>query len=138
MNLRLSLMMLLIMVSLTAVCQYPLTKKIGQQEVVIMTTKQAEDINNRFLRMKDSISLLKFNMQTQQVQHKVTVSQITDSLSKKQVDLRYKEGEANWYKKEYYQMQTDTYKYLGGIKTDMTVLVGIVAVLTALVTITLK
>ena len=127
-------MMLLIMVSLTAVCQYPLTKKIGDQEVVIMTTKQAEDINNRFLRMKDSISLLKFNMQTQQVQHKVTVSQITDSLSKKQVDLRYKEGEANWYKKDYYQVQEDTYKYLGDVRTSMYVLVGITAALTIVVT----
>ena len=131
-------MMLLIMVSLTAVCQYPLTKKIGDQEVVIMTTKQAEDINNRFLRMKDSISLLKFNMQTQQVQHKEVVSRITDSLDKKQIDLRYKEGEANWYKKEYYQMQTDTYRYLGDVRTSMYTLVGITAVLTIVVTLITK
>ena len=127
-------MMLLMMVSLMAVCQYPLTKKIGDQEVVIMTTKQAEDINNKFLRMKDTISLLKLDMQTQRVEHRAAMDQITDSLSKKRVDLRYKEGEAEWYKKEYYQMQTDTYKYLGDVRTSMYALVGIAATLTIVVT----
>lgn len=131
-------MMLLMMVSLIAVSQYPLTKKIGNESVVIMTTKQAEDINNRFLRMRDSISILKKNLQTQQIQHAVFVDQITDSLSTKKIDLRYKEGEANWYKKEYYQMQTDTYKHLRSVQTSMTVLVCITAVLTGIVTIFLN
>lgn len=126
---------MMIMASLTAVCQYPLTKKIGDQSVVIMTTKQAEDINTRFLRMRDSITILKQTMQTQQVQHKSVVSQLTDSLSVKRVDLRYKQGEADWYKKEYYQYKDESLKYLSSVRTSMYTLVGISAVLTAVVTI---
>ena len=103
-----------------------------------MTTKQAEDINSKFLRMRDTISLLKLNMQTQRIEHKAVVDQMTDSLSKKRVDLRYTEGQADWYKKEYYQMQTDTYKYLGDVRTSMYVLVGIAATLTIIVTLIAK
>lgn len=131
-------MMLLMMASLTAVCQYPLTKKIGNESVVIMTTKQAEDINSRFLRMRDSIAVLKQNMLTQQVQHKSIISLITDSLSKQHIDLRHAEGEAGWYKKEYYQYKDESLKYLSDVRTSMYVLVGIAAILTSVVTILLK
>ena len=127
-------MMLLIMVSLTTVCQYPLTKKIGDQEVVIMTTKQAEDINNKFLRMRDSIIELNEKVYTQDIENKITVKKITDSLSKIHVDLRYKTGEADWYKKEYYSYKTDSYKYLHNVERSMNILVGISAILTAVVT----
>lgn len=121
-----------------AVCQYPLTKKIGDQSVVIMTTKQAEDINARFLRMRDTITTLRLDLQSQQVKHKSTVNQLTDSLSVKRVDIRYKEGEANWYKKEYYQYKNESLNYLSDVRTSMYILVSISAILTAVVTIIIK
>ena len=125
--------MLLIMANLTTVCQYPLTKKIGDQEVVIMTTKQAEDINNKFLRMRDSIIELNQKVYTQNIENKITVKKITDSLSKIHIDLRHKTGEADWYKKEYYDYKTDSYKYLRSVQRDMNILIGIAAILTATV-----
>ena len=53
----------MIMVSIIAVCQYPISKKIGNDSVVIMTMQQARDISDRFYLMSDSIKLLKQNFQ---------------------------------------------------------------------------
>lgn len=39
--------------------QYPIAKKIGEDSVVIMTIKQGNEINNTFLKLKDSINTLK-------------------------------------------------------------------------------
>lgn len=39
--------------------QYPIAKKIGEDSVVIMTIKQGNDINNTFIKLKDSINTLK-------------------------------------------------------------------------------
>ncbi len=103
-----------------------------------MTTKQAEDINARFLRMRDTITTLRLDLQSQQVKHKSTVNQLTDSLSVKRVDIRYKEGEANWYKKEYYQYKNESLNYLSDVRTSMYILVSISAILTAVVTIIIK
>ena len=58
MNLRLSLMTLLMLASLSSYCQYPTVKTIGKDTVVIMTVKQGEDINNQFTLLKDSLSTL--------------------------------------------------------------------------------
>ena len=51
-------MMLLMLVGLSSYCQYPTTKKIGKDSVVIMTVEQAENINNQFTRFKDSIETI--------------------------------------------------------------------------------
>ena len=48
-------MMLMMLASLTSYCQYPTTKKIGKDTVVIMTISQAENINNQFTKFRDSI-----------------------------------------------------------------------------------
>jgi len=48
-------MMLLMLVSLSTLSQYPTTKKIKGEQVVIMTVKQAEGINNKFEQLEDSI-----------------------------------------------------------------------------------
>lgn len=47
------------LVSLTSYSQYPTTKIIGKDSVVIITTKQAEKINNTYVKMIDSISTIK-------------------------------------------------------------------------------
>ena len=57
MNLKKSLMMLLmIMVSHLSWSQYPLIKKLGKDEVVIMTVKQGEDINKKFSLIEASFT----------------------------------------------------------------------------------
>ena len=48
-------MMLLMVASLTAFAQYPTTKKIKGTQVVIMTVPQAEQIDNQFNLLNDSI-----------------------------------------------------------------------------------
>lgn len=48
----------MILVSLSSYCQYPVTKIIGKDTVVIMTIKQAEEINKKFLDLRDSINSL--------------------------------------------------------------------------------
>ena len=47
------------LVSLISYSQYPTTKIIGKDSVVIITTKQAEKINNTYVKMIDSISTIK-------------------------------------------------------------------------------
>lgn len=43
------------LVSLSSYSQYPTVKTIGKDTVVIMTVKQGEDINRRFVLLNDSI-----------------------------------------------------------------------------------
>lgn len=89
-------MMLLMMVSLTVVCQYPVTKKIGNQEVVIMTTKQAEDINTKFLRMQDSIRLASKKVISVQTNN----TNLIDSIKNLKVELKEATNNARWYQNE--------------------------------------
>lgn len=51
-------MLLMTMGSLTSLAQYPTTKKIKGEQVVIITTKQAESIDNKFKVLKDSATEL--------------------------------------------------------------------------------
>ena len=48
----------MMLVSLSTFAQYPTIKKIKGQQVVIMTVKQAEAINNKFQALEDSIAQL--------------------------------------------------------------------------------
>jgi hypothetical protein len=48
----------MMMASLSSFAQYPTTKKIKGQQVVIMTVKQADAINTKFDKLEDSISIL--------------------------------------------------------------------------------
>jgi len=48
-------MMLIMMVSLSALSQYPTTKKIKGEQVVIMTVNQAKSIDEKFQMLEDSI-----------------------------------------------------------------------------------
>ena len=51
-------MMLMMMVNLSTFAQYPTTKKIKGQRVVIMTLNQAKSINNKFETLEDSLTIL--------------------------------------------------------------------------------
>lgn len=45
-------------VSISAYCQYPQVKKIGNDSIVLITLKQGNDINRQFTTLNDSIKLL--------------------------------------------------------------------------------
>ena len=47
----------MMLVSLSSLCQYPTVKTIGKDTVVLMTLKQANDINQTFSNLKDSLVL---------------------------------------------------------------------------------
>ncbi len=105
--------MLLMLVSLTAVCQYPMTKKFNGTDVVIMTTKQAEDINNKFLKMKDSITQFNNNLNgcitsLYFTQNKLEIA--LDSLSKIDQTLRLTMNNYNTRTKEYNELRQDFIK----------------------------
>ena len=55
-------MTLLTMVSLTVFAQYPTTKDINGTKVVIMTVPQAEQIDNKFTKLSDSIKLMNVSL----------------------------------------------------------------------------
>ena len=130
-------MMLMIMVSLIGVCQsYPLTKKIGEQSVVIMTTKQAEDINNKFLSFKDSIRYLNTNLDALINKHNKYILSVKDSFNVINKEKILLGGQANWYKSEYYQMQDDLYNEVKGMRINMTILVVLFAALSVVLTLT--
>ena len=58
----------MILANLSSYCQYPVTKTIGKDTVVIMTVKQAEEINRKFLDLRDSISSLGKTVTTSKVE----------------------------------------------------------------------
>lgn len=49
------------LVSLLSYSQYPTVKTIGKDTVVVMTLKQGEDINKRFVSLEDSIKKVNIN-----------------------------------------------------------------------------
>lgn len=63
--------MLMMVVGLTAFAQYPTTKKINGTQVVIMTVPQAEQIDQQFEILNDSI--VELNKQIKNKNHEVRV-----------------------------------------------------------------
>lgn len=63
-------------------CQYPITKKIGEDTVVIMTLKQGEQINKTFNKYGQDLSLVKDSLKIKQIQYDSlfnTISLVKDS-----------------------------------------------------------
>lgn len=52
----------MMLVSLFSYSQYPTVKTIGNEQVVIMTLKQGEEINKKFSSLSDSIKILNENL----------------------------------------------------------------------------
>lgn len=115
------MMLSMIMVSHLSWSQYPLIKKLGKDEVVIMTVKQGEDINKQFSVMQDSINLLKKNIFSVQsnydILHKKNIF-LLDSLKNTNAELKESKVNLNWtrseltdYRKEYTYMLKE-YKLL--------------------------
>lgn len=91
---------MMITVSLSGFCQYPIIKKINNQEVIIMTTKQGNDINNQFAKLKDSID--KFQYKLLSVKNTLLDSIKTLNRNQEQIskELRITKNDLAWYQKE--------------------------------------
>jgi hypothetical protein len=73
----------MILVSLSSYCQYPIVKTIGKDTVVIMTIKQAQEINQKFLDLRDSINSLDKTITVKRVE----IDSLKTEKQKVQVDL---------------------------------------------------
>ena len=74
--------MLLIPVANLCFCQYPITKKIGEDTVVIMTLKQGEQINKTFNKFGQDLSLTKDSLKIKRAEYDSlfnTISLVKDS-----------------------------------------------------------
>lgn len=76
------ILFLLIPVANLCFCQYPITKKIGEDTVVIMTLKQGEQINKTFNKFNQDLSLTKDSLKIKRAQYDSlfnTISLVKDS-----------------------------------------------------------
>jgi len=106
------------MVSLIAVCQYPITKKIGDQEVVIMTTKQAEAINEKFLKLQDSIKKASTKVVITQTDNRSLLDSIKYlKIELKEANNKYRQyqQEVGEYRESFYQVNREYKKSTTGI-----------------------
>lgn len=96
-------MTLMMLASLSGICQYPTIKKIGKDSVVMMTLNQANKINENFSLMKDSIGILNGELELandvlidEQFKHQITI----DSLNKTNLHLITQTRDVKYYKGE--------------------------------------
>ena len=76
------ILLVLIQVANLCYCQYPITKKIGEDTVVIMTLKQGEQINKTFNKFNQDLSLIKDSFNLKRIQYDSlfnTISLVKDS-----------------------------------------------------------
>ena len=63
------ILLVLIQVANLCYCQYPITKKIGEDTVVIMTLKQGEQINKTFNKYNQDLTLIKDSLKLKQLKY---------------------------------------------------------------------
>lgn len=76
------ILLLLIPVANLCYCQYPITKKIGEDTVVIMTLKQGDQINKTFNKFNQDLKFTKDSLKIKQIQYDSlfnTISLVKDS-----------------------------------------------------------
>ena len=76
------ILLLLIPVANLCYCQYPITKKIGEDTVVIMTLKQGEQINKTFNKFGQDLNLTKDSLKIKRAHYDSlfnTISLVKDS-----------------------------------------------------------
>jgi len=128
-------MMLMMMVATTAYGQYPTTKTIKGTQVVIMTLPQAEQIDNKFNLLTDSISLYKRYVNDGSVLIKKLNTErlnLNDSLILAKVNLLNAKNRIGILEEEnakYKRMEFEDKK------VQKTVIIGLVSALTIWVTI---
>jgi len=127
--------MLMMMVATTAYGQYPTTKTIKGTQVVIMTLPQAEQIDNKFNLLTDSISLYKRYVNDGSVLIKKLNTErlnLNDSLILAKVNLLNAKNRIGILEEEnakYKRMEFEDKK------VQKTVIIGLVSALTIWVTI---
>jgi len=68
MNLKKSLIVLiLILIQNSSYCQYPIIKKVGEDSVVLITIKQGEEINKKFIENKKRLDLLRDSVTSEKI-----------------------------------------------------------------------
>lgn len=127
-------MMLMMVASLTAFAQYPTTKKIKGTSVVIMTVPQAEQIDNQFEVLNDSI--VELNKQIKTKVHEVRVvdfqrEKTFDSLQIFKTNLLTANTTIDSLNKEMKRIEKLEYVEK---RTRMRVGVGLVGILTTFIT----
>jgi uncharacterized coiled-coil DUF342 family protein len=108
--------------------QYPIIKKIGEDSVVLITIKQGEDINKKFIENKKKLDLLKDSVFLEK--NKVdSLRYKYDSLNNQLIPLIRKHDEYKWRYEERLNMPTK-YKYHddGWDFAQKLVLIGIIVV----------
>lgn len=110
MNLKKSLIaFILILASNLSFSQYPIIKKIGNDSLILMTIKQGEDINVKFIQNRARLDSLKDSVRTNK--HLVDSLKIKyDSLNGELIPLIRKHDEYKHRYEERLKMPT-TYKY---------------------------
>ena len=96
------------LVTLTASAQYPTTKNIKGTQVVIMTVPQAQDIDNKFIKFKDSIEVLNVSLIQNRENLKITSQALinkNNDLSKTQDSLKH-----SFLQNEIYLKEIEKYK----------------------------
>ena len=92
------------LVSILSFCQYPTTKVINGESVVIMTLKQGQDINAKFTELNSEISDLTNDVRKSQVELRYLENKLT-RLNKDfkftRDSLQVAKNEALFYKNEY-------------------------------------
>lgn len=103
-------------------CQYPITKKIGEDTVVIMTLKQGEQINKTFNKFGQDLSLTKDSLKIKRAQYDSlfnTISLVKDSF----YDWKWKYTENKKIYEHYNQNQRKIEKLHAASKL---ILIGII------------
>lgn len=72
-------MLAMITATLTSFAQYPTIKTIKGQEVVIMTVPQAQIIDNKFLKLRDSVKLLSLSLYENKEALRVTNTNLSET-----------------------------------------------------------
>lgn len=135
MNLRICLMTLLTMVSLIVFAQYPTTKTINGTKVVIMTVPQAEQIDQKFTKLSDSIKLINLSLfqnrenldltSQKLIRTNKSLLETKDSLNKSLMANNFYLKEIEKYKKMEFEDK----------KVQQTVVIGVVSALAVWLTI---
>lgn len=71
----------MILVGLSSYSQYPTVKTIGKDTVVLMTLKQGEDINKRFVILNDSIKNINSNFDRYKLENGQRIQKISEDYS---------------------------------------------------------
>ena len=95
--------MLLILIKNSSYCQYPIIKKLGEDSVVLITIKQGEDINKKFIENKKRLDLLKDSVSFEKIKVD-SLKNKYDSLNRELITLIKKHDEYKYRYEERLKM----------------------------------